>query len=222
MTNDLITSDLVSSDQEGVSGMSEESTDKKLGSCFGSKVLNSELRTPNSEPRMQIAITGRGGQGVLFITRILSECALELGLNVIASETHGMAMRGGSVISTLKVGDYRGPLIGSGQAGIMLVLDAGSMEAFSHLLAEKGTLFLNAPSSDSYPCIDATGLAAGMGNPVIANLVLLGFALSRGTLFCDYALVERVTERLSPPRFREINLKALKEGFSANAGKEQR
>lgn len=58
---------------------------------------------------MQIAITGRGGQGVLFLTRILSECALEMGLEAIASETHGMAMRGGSVISTLKVGAFRGP-----------------------------------------------------------------------------------------------------------------
>jgi indolepyruvate ferredoxin oxidoreductase beta subunit len=171
---------------------------------------------------MQIAITGRGGLGVLFITRILSECALELGLNVIASETHGMAMRGGSVISTLKVGDYRGPLIGSGQAEIMLVLDAGSMEAFSHLLAEKGTLFLNAPSSDSHPCIDATALALSMGNPVIANLVLLGFALNHGTLFCDTPLVESVTWKISPPRLREVNLKALEAGFSAHAKKEQK
>src|SRR5512139_2286717 len=104
---------------------------------------------------MQIAITGRGGQGVLFITRILSECALELGLEVIASETHGMAMRGGSVISTLKVGNYRGPLIGSEQADVMLVLDEGSLEAFSYLLSEKGVLFLNAPSSNAHPSIDA-------------------------------------------------------------------
>jgi len=216
--------------------VSEESKDKKLKRGSGSQILNAERptpnaelvscnaehRTPNAERNMQIAITGRGGQGVLFITRILSECALELGFNVIASETHGMAMRGGSVISTVKVGDYRGPLIGSGQAEIMLVLDAGSMEAFSHLLAEKGILFLNAPSSDSHPYIDATGLAVSMGNPLIANLVLLGFALNHGTLFCDTTLVESVTEKLSPPRFREINLKALKAGFSAHAKKEQK
>jgi indolepyruvate ferredoxin oxidoreductase beta subunit len=170
---------------------------------------------------VRIAITGRGGQGVLFITRILSECALELGLNVIASETHGMAMRGGSVISTLKVGDFRGPLLGSGQADMMLVLDAGSMEAFSHLLADQGTLYLNAPSSDSYPTIDATGLAMRMGNPVIANLILLGFVLFHGTLFCDTPLVESVIEKISPPRFREMNLKALKAGLSAGAEKEQ-
>ena len=180
------------------------------------------MHTRNDLMNMQIAITGRGGQGVLFITRILSECALELGLNVIASETHGMAMRGGSVISTLKVGDYRGPLIGSGQAEIMLVLDEGSMEAFLHLLADQGTLFLNAPSSDSHPSIDATGLAVRMGNPVIANLILLGFALSHGKLFCDSPLVESVIEKISPHRFRELNLKALRTGLSAKVGKEQK
>jgi indolepyruvate ferredoxin oxidoreductase beta subunit len=163
---------------------------------------------------MQIAITGRGGQGVLFLTRILVQCALELGLEVIASETHGMAMRGGSVISTLKVGDFRGPLIRSGQADVMLVLDEGSMEAFLHLISEKGTLFLNTSSSTSYPFVDATGLAATMGSPVVANLVLLGFALNHNRLFCDYGLVKSVTERLSPSRFKEMNLKALATGFS--------
>jgi indolepyruvate ferredoxin oxidoreductase beta subunit len=216
--------------------MSGKSTERKLTPLRGSKTLGAKRRTPdaervssipehrspNTERSMRIAITGRGGQGVLFITRILSECALELGLNVIASETHGMAMRGGSVISTLKVGDFRGPLLGSGQAEIMLVLDAGSMEAFSHLLAEQGTLYLNAPSSDSHPSIDATGLALRMENPVIANLILLGFALAHGTLFCDTPLVESIIEKISPPRFREINLKALKAGLSAGAEKERK
>ena len=181
-----------------------------------------ELRTPSSglrTPRMQIAITGRGGQGVLFITRILSECALELGLEVIASETHGMAMRGGSVISTLKVGDFKGPLIGSGQADVMLVLDAGSMEAFLHLLSERGMLFLNAPSSNSHLCIDATGLAAAMGNAVMANLILLGFALRQGKLFCDFARVEAMAEKLSPAQFKAMNLKALKAGFQFKGDK---
>jgi indolepyruvate ferredoxin oxidoreductase beta subunit len=72
--------------------------------------------------KMQIAIVGRGGQGVLFLTRLLTEGALEMGLEVMASETHGMAMRGGSVISTLKVGPFKGSLIGSGRAEVMLVL----------------------------------------------------------------------------------------------------
>ena len=163
---------------------------------------------------MQIAITGRGGQGVLFLTRLLAECALEMGLPVIASETHGMAMRGGSVISTLRVGSFRGPLIRSGQAGIMLVLDEGSLGTFGHLLSPEGSLFLNAPSSSSYPFIDATGLAAKMGAPLLSNLVLLGFTLCHKKLFCDYPLAESTTARISPERFQAGNLRALQLGYS--------
>ncbi len=165
---------------------------------------------------MQIAITGRGGQGVLFLTRILSECALEMGLEVIASETHGMAMRGGSVISTLKVGAFRGPLIGSGQAGVMLVLDTGSYDTFSNLLSPGGIAFLNTASSQAHPHIDATDLAAKMGSPLMSNLVLLGFALGHDRLFCKYSQVEEMTGKISPPRFQEANLQALKLGYSAS------
>lgn len=165
---------------------------------------------------MQIAIIGRGGQGVLFLTRILSECALDMDLEVIASETHGMAMRGGSVISTLKVGSFRGPLIGSGQADMMLVLDPGSYRTFSHLLSPQGVAFLNAPSSDSHPHIDATGLAAAKsGSPLMANLVLFGFALTYENWFCTYSRVEKVTGTISPQRFRQANINALKLGYSS-------
>jgi len=169
--------------------------------------------------KMQIAITGRGGQGVLFLTRILTECGLEMGLEVMASETHGMAMRGGSVISTLKVGPFKGPLIGSGQAEVMLVLDEGSMDTFINLLSPRGFLFLNAQSSPSHPFVDATGLAAAMGSPLMANLILLGFALQHKKLFCDYPLAESVTGKISPERFREANLRALRQGYSFQAEK---
>ena len=165
---------------------------------------------------MQIAITGRGGQGVLFLTRILSECALEMGQEVIASETHGMAMRGGSVISTLKVGSFRGPLIGSGQAEVMLVLDAGSYDTFANLLSPKGTAFLNTASSTDHPHIDATDLAAQMGSPLMSNLVLLGFVLGHDRLFCKYAQVEEMAGKISPPRFKDANLQALRLGYSAS------
>jgi indolepyruvate ferredoxin oxidoreductase beta subunit len=164
---------------------------------------------------MQIVITGRGGQGVLFLTRLLSECALHMKIDVLASETHGMAMRGGSVLSTVKVGDFRGPLIGSGRAEIMLALDEGSYESFLHLLSPRGTLYLNARSCASHPFIDATGRAAEIGSPLMANLVLLGFALRDGKLFCDYAQVAKTTASISPRRFQEANLRALQLGYSS-------
>jgi len=124
-------------------------------------------------------------------------------------------MRGGSVISTLKVGAFRGPLIWSGRAGVMLVLDPGSYDTFSSLLSERGIAFLNAASSQAHPHIDATDLAAKMGSPLMSNLVLLGFALGHERLFCGYSQVEEMTGKISPSRFREANLRALKLGYSA-------
>lgn len=163
--------------------------------------------------KMQIVITGRGGQGVLFLTRILGECALRSGLEIIASETHGMAQRGGSVISTLKIGHFRGPSIRSGQADLILALNEGEAKTFGHLLAPQGTIIVNAKQNRSKLTIDATDLAAQMGSPLMANLVLLGFALRHEKLFCPYELVEKVVQDLSPGRYKEINSQALKAGF---------
>ena len=61
--------------------------------------------------RQQVIISGVGGQGVLFVTRLLAEAAINKGLPVFTSETHGMAQRGGTVLSHFKVGDFSSPLI---------------------------------------------------------------------------------------------------------------
>ena len=66
---------------------------------------------PKKKIETQIVICGRGGQGVLFLTRLLDEVALSRGNNVISFETHGMAMRGGSVVSYIKIGNFNSPLI---------------------------------------------------------------------------------------------------------------
>jgi indolepyruvate ferredoxin oxidoreductase beta subunit len=63
----------------------------------------------------QLIISGLGGQGVLFITKLLAGAAMAEDLPVFTSETHGMAQRGGNVISYLKIGDFSGPLIRPGR-----------------------------------------------------------------------------------------------------------
>jgi indolepyruvate ferredoxin oxidoreductase beta subunit len=52
--------------------------------------------------KQQILISGVGGQGVLFVTGLLAAAAIEKGLSVFTSETHGMAQRGGTVVAHLK------------------------------------------------------------------------------------------------------------------------
>ncbi|MDP7346053.1 MAG: 2-oxoacid:acceptor oxidoreductase family protein, partial [Anaerolineales bacterium] len=60
---------------------------------------------------LKLIITGLGGQGVVFLTRLISNTAVALGQLVMVSETHGMSQRGGSVISHVKIGGSEAPLI---------------------------------------------------------------------------------------------------------------
>ena len=60
----------------------------------------------NKSIQQQIIVSGVGGQGVLFITRLMAEAAIKKGLSVLTSETHGMAQRGGTVLSHIKAGNF--------------------------------------------------------------------------------------------------------------------
>ena len=71
--------------------------------------------------KQQIIVSGTGGQGILFLTRFFAEAAMMMKLQVLTSEIHGMAMRGGTVVSHVKVGPFKSPLVRAGQA------DAGLM-----------------------------------------------------------------------------------------------
>ena len=148
--------------------------------------------------KQQIVVSGIGGQGVLFVTRILAEAAIEKGMEVLTSETHGMAMRGGTVISHVKVGPFTSPLIRTGQADIGLFLHAGNLEVHRGFLKPGGVIYMNAAKGGDAEAIDATRIAREHGSLVIANLVLLGFAVRQGGLFCDAATVEAVLKRISP------------------------
>jgi indolepyruvate ferredoxin oxidoreductase beta subunit len=164
--------------------------------------------------RQQIVISGIGGQGVLFATRILAEAAIEKKLEVLTSETHGMAMRGGTVISHVKIGPFSSPLIRMGQADCGLFLHAGGLDVHRGFLAPGGKIFVNAPTiSGDGECIDATAIACNHGSLVIANLVLLGFAVRKGGLFCDAETVESVLKRISPARQLHMNLTGFRLGL---------
>ena len=164
--------------------------------------------------KQQIVISGIGGQGVLFVTRILAEAAIEKGMEVLTSETHGMAMRGGTVISHVKVGPFTSPLIRTGQADIGLFLHAENLEVHRGFLKPGGMIYMNAAKVGDAEAIDATRIAREHGSLVIANLVLLGFAVRQGRLFCDLATVEAVLKRISPVEQLETNLVGFKLGIA--------
>ncbi len=173
----------------------------------------------------QIVISGVGGQGVLFVTRLLAEAAIAKGLAVLSSETHGMAQRGGTVLSHLKVGDFSSPLIRPGHADLLLALKAESIAQHAAFLRPEGWIAVNAaaaPADDGNHrslALDADRLARNVA-PRAVNLILLGFALAAGAterekpLFCGLADIQRVLQkRLSAqPRLLEEALAALAAG----------
>ena len=160
-----------------------------------------------TSPRRQIVLSGVGGQGILFLSRLLAEAAIAGGFPVLTSETHGMAQRGGVVVSHLKVGGFDSPLVRAGRADLLLVLKEENVALHREFLADGGALVVNAPAPvDAGPgvrvhAVGADALALSAGTPHAANLVLLGFALARigggdaGGLFCGAAEIREALSR---------------------------
>ena len=177
----------------------------------------------NETIHQQIVISGVGGQGVLFVTRLMAEAAIRKGLPVLTSETHGMAQRGGTVISHLKVGAYTSPLIRTGQADVLLAMKDEGAAQHGHYLHRDGWAVVNgAVLTDGWRQLDADALARQIDNPRAVNLVVLGGALAEGAprpLFCTAEDIRAVmAERLAAkPALLEKSYKALNAGLQAVA-----
>ncbi len=177
--------------------------------------------------RQQIVISGVGGQGVLFITRLLAEAAIIKGISVFTSETHGMAQRGGTVLSHLKVGDFSSPLIRPGNANGLLALKPDSFARHGYFLKPGAWVAVNsreavtAGSEFSAYIIDADNLAQRIHNPKSVNLILLGFALAvvsdmtGNNLFCNLEDIKMVLHHRLAKKKQMLNdaLKAVETGF---------
>ena len=170
--------------------------------------------------RQQIVVSGLGGQGVLFLTRVIAESALRRGAAVLTAETHGMAQRGGSVLSTIKVGAFRSPLIARGAADLGLFLAVENLPVHGPLLRPDGALVVSTDRAGDYRSTDAAAVARALGAPVLANLVLLGFAVAHDLLCVSRADVEATIRAISPPKLVDANLAAFGEGLKLGADKE--
>ena len=181
-----------------------------------------------NEMDLKLVLSGIGGQGVLFATSVFSETALALGYDVLGSETHGMSQRGGSVISHLKIGAYESPLVRQGTADVLLAFDEDEAYRTLAFLKRGGLCFVNSARGDfwdegvkgyltkneitthSYP---ADEVALSLGSARSANLVLVGCALSVPGLPFEPEQIRETIERIAPPRFRELNVRAFEAGF---------
>lgn len=187
-----------------------------------------------------VVLAGVGGQGAILTARILAETALSAGYDVKTSEVHGMAQRGGSVVSMVRWGEkVYSPLIPVGGADFFLAFEL--LEGLRRLeyLSDEGTAIVNEYRIDPLPVLrgdaqypedalnsirayvahlvelDARRMAASAGNPRALGSVLLG-ALS---VFLDFPsdTWEQAINRFVPAKAREVNLKAFALGRESGA-----
>ncbi len=173
---------------------------------------------------------GLGGQGILFMTKIYARAAMDKGLETLGAETHGMAQRGGSVVSHLKLGSAASSLVREQTAHFLLALEEN--EAYRNLpfLAPGGKLYVNAeenkfPRKDVIPYIENQGItyhafpaqktAMALGYPMSTNLALMGFFSAFEDEPFTHGDLRDTIITVSPERFRENNLKVFDAGFGS-------
>ncbi len=184
-----------------------------------------------------IMIVGVGGQGTLLASRILGNVAMSQGYDVKVSEVHGMAQRGGSVLTYVTYGDkVYSPIISEGEADIILAFE--ELEAYRWLpyLKKEGKIIINTQNIDPMPvitgavkyperiidkinslcdnvvAIDALSLAQQAGNSKALNVALIGL-LSKHTRIDKEAWIEAVKQTV-PPKFLDVNITAFNLGYN--------
>ena len=182
-----------------------------------------------------IMIVGVGGQGTLLTSRILGGLAISAGYDVKLSEVHGMAQRGGSVVTFVRYGEnvYE-PIVEEGQADVIIAFEKLEALRYAHFLKKDGVIIVNDWRIDPMPVVigaaeypediienlkneykvysvNAMDEAKKLGNPRTFNLVVLGAAAQH----MDFSVEQwhRVIENTVPPKTVEINKTAFNVGY---------
>ena len=101
-----------------------------------------------------IMIVGVGGQGTLLTSRILGGLAIARGLDVKLSEVHGMAQRGGSVVTFVRYGEnVAEPIVEEGQADVIIAFERLEAMRYAHYLKKGGVLIVNDWRIDPMPVV---------------------------------------------------------------------
>ena len=182
-----------------------------------------------------IILTGVGGQGTVLASKLLAATAMKKGLRVMSAETIGMAQRGGSVFSHLRIGDeIESPMIAQGEADVILGFEPGETVRMLPYLKKGGLVVVsnravmpvtaslagsdyNAASMLDYlseqvenlKVIDTDRAIEDLGSAKVMNVLLLGAAVASGVLgITTDEIMDAIKARL-PEKLWELNRRAL-------------
>ena len=187
---------------------------------------------------MNIMVVGVGGQGTLLTSRIIGKTALNAGWDVKLSEVHGMAQRGGSVVTFVRFGKkvYE-PVCEEGSVDILISFERLEALRYAHFLKPDGVMIVNDTRIDpmtvvigaaKYPegiledltkdhklyTVDGGAIAKELGNSKVLNTVVLGLA-AKHIGFTAERWMDTV-ESTVPPKTVELNKKAFLSGYEAD------
>ena len=180
-----------------------------------------------------IIICGVGGQGTVLAAKVLSQAAIANGKRVLSAETIGMAQRGGSVVSHVRIGgDVYSPLVPQGQADVLIAFEAAEAVRNIAYLKQGGTVIVNKkvvqPVTASLSgkafdenemisylqkvvgnvvAVDTDEACRELGSSKVVNMVLLGAASQAGLINGDE--LKAAIKQLVKPEFYELNVRAV-------------
>ncbi len=180
---------------------------------------------------MKLAFVGAGigGRGVLLASTVLIEAAVKAGHHAMASDEYGMSQRGGSVVSLVKIGGFRSPLIGAEGADILLAFEESEFYRTLPFLKKGGFAIINTSKlilSESIrgalkerdtACylIDADALAKEKGMVQASNMALLGFFSALRIDCYDFGSMENTIVEKVPKKVLSKNLEIFNEGYKS-------
>lgn len=182
-----------------------------------------------------IMIVGVGGQGTLLTSRILGKLMLHVGYDVKISEVHGMAQRGGSVVTFVRYGEkVWEPIIEEGCADVLIAFEQLEALRYAHFLRKDGVLIVNDQRIDPMPvvigaavypegiieklesqynvyAVNALEEARMLGNTKVFNSVVLGIAARHMEISKEDWIT--VIEQTVPPKTIKVNKAAFERGY---------
>lgn len=182
-----------------------------------------------------IVLCGVGGQGTVLASKMIAATAMDKGLGVMSAETIGMAQKGGSVFSHLRVGNgMLTPMIARGTADIIIAFEPAEAVRMLPYLKDNGRMIVNSHAVKpvtsvlkdtgydgtemigylrenvaNLTVIDCDRACREIGSPKVTNMVLLGAAVRTGVLDFTMDEIKTTMRRMVKPQFLEANEAAL-------------
>jgi indolepyruvate ferredoxin oxidoreductase beta subunit len=190
---------------------------------------------------LSIIICGVGGQGVVLMSELLGHAVVRDKLSIRGSEVLGMAQRGGSVVSNIRIGsEFHAPLVPEGRCDIMVVLEPSEALRNIKYLSGSSLVILNTRriipftvfiDKSTYPeleivikklnevadnviAIDASQIAEESGSLLSTNIAMLGALFGIGRIPVDVETMKAVIRKKLPARTMITNIKAFDLGYA--------